>query len=266
MGNQIHPDHVVRTAIWRDVAAEGDPFLPDRSLCHGYDFFGSVVPNASFPETIWLLFRGDKIPPEFLRLFEKTLSCMANLGPRHPAVHASMSAGAVGTPSASAMVAHLAISAGTHLGARDVFEAASAFLRMPPDGALEALEKRSDETESVDFFTTPSRPPGTDPNATELAGTVRSALRTFADSGSARCRSILASYENFSERNAGHLAMTGAVSAALCDLGFSPEQSEMLYLVVPLFGSAAHCLEQRTNGFQHFPFYRLEKPKTGGGS
>jgi len=46
--------------------------------------------------------------------------------------------------------------------------------------------------------------------------------------------------------------------SALADLGFSPEQGEMLYLLLRLPGAAAHGLEQRALGYKRFPFPPVE--------
>jgi len=42
------------------------------------------------------------------------------------------------------------------------------------------------------------------------------------------------------------------------DLGFSPEQGEMLHLLLRLPGAAVHALEQRDGGYKNFPFFRVE--------
>jgi len=52
--------------------------------------------------------------------------------------------------------------------------------------------------------------------------------------------------------------MTGVAAAALSDLGFSPAEGEMLYLLLRLPGAAAHALEQQEQGYQRFPFYPVE--------
>jgi citrate synthase len=44
-------------------------------------------------------------------------------------------------------------------------------------------------------------------------------------------------------------------AAALIDLAFSPEQGEMLYLLLRLPGAAVHALEQQGYGWRRFPFF-----------
>ena len=69
------------------------------------------------------------------------------------------------------------------------------------------------------------------------------------------------------EQAAGHpLSLIGVAAAAFADLGMSPEQGEMLFLLLRLPGAAAHALEQRALGHKRFPFYEieLESPASGG--
>jgi citrate synthase len=52
--------------------------------------------------------------------------------------------------------------------------------------------------------------------------------------------------------------MTGVAAAALLDLGFTPDQGEMLHLLLRLPGAAAHALEQKEQGHKSFPFFALD--------
>jgi citrate synthase len=52
--------------------------------------------------------------------------------------------------------------------------------------------------------------------------------------------------------------MTSVAAAAFADLGFTPAEGEMLFLLLRLPGAAAHALEQEGNGFRRFPFYSVE--------
>jgi citrate synthase len=52
--------------------------------------------------------------------------------------------------------------------------------------------------------------------------------------------------------------MAGVAAAIFGDLGFTPQEGEMLYLLLRLPGAAAHALEQSAGGFKQFPFYPVE--------
>lgn len=58
------------------------------------------------------------------------------------------------------------------------------------------------------------------------------------------------------------LALSGVAAAALSDLCFTPDEGEMLYLLLRLPGAAAHALEQRRFGHKTFPFFGLELTDT----
>jgi citrate synthase len=50
------------------------------------------------------------------------------------------------------------------------------------------------------------------------------------------------------------LSMIGLAAAAMADLALTPQQGEMLWLLLRLPGAAAHALEQRL-AFKRFPFF-----------
>ena len=69
----------------------------------------------------------------------------------------------------------------------------------------------------------------------------------------------LVSNRNSLEASANRpLAITFVIAAAFADLKFSPQESEMLTLLLRLPGAAAHALEQHGFGFRNFPFFSLE--------
>jgi citrate synthase len=41
-------------------------------------------------------------------------------------------------------------------------------------------------------------------------------------------------------------------------LGCTPEQGEMLFLLLRLPGAAVHALEQKHTGYKNFPFFQIE--------
>ena len=61
------------------------------------------------------------------------------------------------------------------------------------------------------------------------------------------------------------LAMAGVAAAAFADLDMTPEQGEMLYLLLRLPGAAAHALEQKQISHKDFPFFTLELAGNSGG-
>jgi citrate synthase len=88
---------------------------------------------------------------------------------------------------------------------------------------------------------------------------VKQTLACLASHASGACLPWLQQNLQAIEAAAGcPLAMPGVAAAALSDLGFAPEQGEMLYLLLRLPGAAAHALEQRPLGYKKFPFGTVE--------
>jgi citrate synthase len=83
--------------------------------------------------------------------------------------------------------------------------------------------------------------------------------------GDSRCAWLQANLPSL-ELAAGHpLSLIGVAAAAFADLGLSPEEGEMLLLLLRLPGAAAHALEQRALGHKRFPFYEMELESPAGG-
>ena len=54
------------------------------------------------------------------------------------------------------------------------------------------------------------------------------------------------------------LALSGVAACVFTDLHLTPDEGEMLFLMLRLPGAAAHALEQKVGGFRRFPFYPVE--------
>ena len=110
----------------------------------------------------------------------------------------------------------------------------------------------------------PEHPPGFDPHGVSTATSVKLALARLADYGAGPCLPWLMRNLAELEAAAGRpLALSGVAAAAFADLGCTPEQGEMLHLLLRLPGAAAHALEQRPLGYKQFPFGTVELETTG---
>ncbi|HEY0955110.1 MAG TPA: citryl-CoA lyase, partial [Roseateles sp.] len=109
--------------------------------------------------------------------------------------------------------------------------------------------------------------PGFEVHAAQACGIVQRALQVLASLSDGACLPWLLQSRAPLETAAGRgLAMTGVAAAALLDLGFTPEQGEMLHLLLRLPGAAAHALEQRERGHKSFPFFALALQNDPGGA
>lgn len=249
----------IHTRIWREEAEADNPYATRAAHCRGYDVFGEMVGRARWVHMLWLLFRDELPPPEQLDLLEALAVALANPGPRDPAVHAAMCGGVGGSTAAATLIAALSVGAGRYRGARDVFEAMSAWRDVGDDFAAWPKRVAAIDTAAIDIWPAPERPPGFDPHGVSTATIVKQLLATLAGIGAPARLNWLVAHRHEAESAAGlPLDITGVAAAAFCDLGFAPAEGEMLHLLLRLPGAAAHALEQEGLGFKKFPFYPVE--------
>lgn len=249
----------VHTRIWLEEPEPGDAFATRAAYCHGYDVFGDMLGRARWVEMLFLLFRGEAPSAPQAAVLEDLALALANPGPRDPSVHAAMCAGTGGSTAAAALMAALAVGAGQQGGAREVFHAMGLWQRCGTDLALWAQALGAREARVASIWTECDHAPGFDTQADRMAPLARRLLAHFESNPDSRRLAWLAQQRPALEAAAGlPLALTGVVAATLADLGFTPEQGEMLYLLLRLPGAAAHALEQRALGPKHFPFFELD--------
>ncbi|MCE4557597.1 citryl-CoA lyase [Pelomonas cellulosilytica] len=251
----------VRTRIWREEAEPADRFATRAAQCRGYDVYGDLLGRARWVDLLWLLFREEPPTEDQACLLEALAVALANAGPRDAAVHAAMCSGLGRSPAAASLMAALAVGAGRHGGAQEVATAMALWADVPPvdDVAAWAAHWRSTLAPVSAIWPEAGHPPGFEPNGVVTAGIVRDALRRLAALGGGPRLHWLAARRADVETAVGMpLAMSGIAAAALADLGFSPDQGEMLHLLLRLPGAAAHALEQRAGTYKDFPFFALE--------
>ncbi len=253
---------MIQTSIWLEAPEPSDPFATRAAHCHGYDVFGQMLGRARWADMIFLLFRGEAPDAAQAALLDALAVALANPGPRDPAVHAAMCGGVGGSTAASTLMAALGVGAGQCGGAREVFLAMQGWQQCGEQVSAwqthwQALINRPEP--QPDVWPAVSHAPGFEPHAAAASTVVRQALARLAAISPGTHLSWLHEQRLPMEQAAGRpLAMTGVVAAALCDLGMSPAQGEMLHLILRLPGAAAHALEQSALGFKQFPFPPLD--------
>lgn len=257
-------EEAIHTRIWEEEAEPDNAFAAASCHCHGYDVYGDLLPHAGWIEYLFLLFRGEAPSAQQARLLEGLSVALANPGPRDASVHAAMCGGVGGSTSASCLMAALAVGAGASGGAREVRLAMENWIERGADLSLwQTGLAAKPVTDPSDVWPAPDHPAGFDPHGVRCTTPVLQTLAHLAgpDCGD-DCRSSLAWLRDNRpalESAAGlPLAMTGVAAAALRDLGFTPAQGEMLFLLLRLPGAAVHALEQRDGGYRNFPFFRVE--------
>ncbi len=219
-----------------------------------------MLGKAGYGAYLYLLFRGERATPAVLAAFELLAVALANPGPRDGSVHAAMAAAVGGSTAASALVAALAVGAGSHGGARDVLLAMQAWQAHGDDEQRwrAALTSPAVPVRS-EVWPVAGHAPGFAPYGTRCAQPVLQTLDALVALLPGGHLAWLAHHRSALEQAAGcPLAMCGVAAAALADLGFAPNEGEMLTLMLRLPGAAAHAIEQGREGYRRFPFFSLE--------
>jgi len=247
----------IRTRIWSEEPEPDNPFAAAVCYCHGYDVYGDILGKASWIEYLYLLFRGERPTPKQARLLEGLAVAVANQGPRDHSVNAAMNGGVGGSTYASCLIAALADGAGQLGGAHEVCIAMEYWSRCGQDLELWKKELLSSEIpERADIWLPMEHPPGFDPHGASCATPVRQTLHYLTTHSEDKALPWLMQHRAELEQIADcPLAMTGVAAAALTDLGFTPKQGEMLFLLLRLPGAAVHALEQEEYGWRQFPFF-----------
>lgn len=248
----------VHTRIWLEEPEPDNEFATRAAYCHGYDVYGGMLGQARWVEMLYLLFRGEAPTNDQADMLESVALALANPGPRDPSVHAAMCGGVGGSTAAACLIAALAVGAGQLSGGHEIFLSMEAWKSCGND--LDAwrchLTKRSDNFATI--WPAPGHPAGFDPHGVSTPTPVMQTLAHIAGMSAASRLVWLESNRSNLETAAGcPLAMSGVVAAAFSDLGFTPEQGEMLHLLLRLPGAAAHALEQWQYGYKKFPFFSV---------
>jgi citrate synthase len=256
--SDIDQADVIHSRIWAEEAEPDNPFAARASYCRGYDVFGEMVGNARWIEMLVLLFRDELPGGAGLDMLEALAVALANPGPRDPSVHAAMCGGVGRSAAAASLMAALAVGAGRNGGAREVFDAMTVWHACGT--VLSSWPARAKELpDAMEMWPGREHLPGFDPNGVSTPTVVRQLLETLSRiGGTPRLAWLDENWRGLTEHVGMPLAMSGVTAAALADLEFTPEEGEMLYLLLRLPGAAAHALEQSKHGYRRFPFYPVE--------
>lgn len=247
----------INTRIWREVPETDNPFAAAACFCHGYDVFGDILGKASWIEYLYLLFCGDRPNESQRRLLEDLAIVLANPGPRDHSVMAAMNGGVGGSNNAACLMAALAVGAGQYGGSREVALSQSIWIECGRDlDKWRARIVNPPQTERADVWPDMEHVPGFDPHGVSCPAPVRQSLKHFSGISPGPALGWLDCNRDALEEVADSpLAMTGVIAAAFHDLDISPQQGEMLHLILRLPGAAVHALEQNQTGFRKFPFF-----------
>lgn len=249
----------IHTRIWQEEPEPGDRFASRAAYCRGYDVYGDMLGRARWVDMLCLLLRGEAPTSDEAALLEDLALALCNPGPRDASVHAAMCAGTGGSTAAASLMAALAVGAGRQGGARDVLLALQRWQRCGTDLARWTADLAQPGEAVAGLWPADAQPAGFEPHARRMSLITRQLLSRLASHGvGERLAWLEVQADALAERAGAPVACSGVAAAALADLGFTPEQGEMLYLLLRLPGAAAHALEQRALGPKVFPFFEID--------
>lgn len=254
------------TSIWKEEPRTGNPFYPEKSLCHGYDYYGELMGRVSFPETVHLMFRGELPSERELARLNLVMVAAANPGPRMWCTRAAMSAAIGKTSLANCFMAGIAGLGGAYFGAQDVEDSMALF--------QQALQKQRETKATLssladDFNAADGRVPGFGLFFSERDGRAEQLIKQAQQLDLAGEHTELALKLEiiFSRTKKLWLTLPGAVAALLSDAGYSPAAGAAVFLLAGSTGLLAHAVEQLPRNWNEYPFwwdskkhYRYEGP------
>ena len=253
---EIHSD------FWDEEASPDNPFSPSACYCAGYNVYEDLLNKVNWVEYLYLMLMKEPPTKQQSALLNALSVALANPGPRDHSVQAAMSAGAGGSTFASSLIAAISVGAGNLGGAHEVSIALTCWkkfgLNLPlwKSGLTDLLSKSQNNGQRADVWLPMEHAPGFDPNAINCGKTVIHTLDHLVNLSPHKHLSWLRDNRAEMESIANHpLAMSGVAAAAFSDLGFEPNQAEILFMLLRLPGAAVHALEQHETGWQKFPFF-----------
>lgn len=256
----------VTTKIWREVPAAENPYIAESGLCHGYDLF-ELMSRRSFPDVLYLLFRGELPDEGHARLLESLLIGLINPGPRHAAVRAAMTVSVSKTDPAHFLPIGLSVLSGDHLGAGEAM-AAMRFLRRQVRQPAGNIAARWSENHTRPAERDWRVAPGFGSrfgSADRFAGKLAEQLLTLPGAGRyLRWGQGLA--EALVAHGGGWLT-PGIAAAALLDLGFTIRSGAGMFQLLSAPGILAHAVELSNKPLTAVPFidndhYVIERDAT----
>lgn len=245
--------HKLETAIWREVPNKDNDFQSEQCFCYGYDVYNDVLKNASWIDYLYLIISGTKPNSDQSSLLEKLAIVLANPGIRDLSVRAAMNAGVGKAPTASILIAALSVASGQFGGAKEISMVMDLWQKNIGKNTFDLTIETDEEK---DIWPDTDHVPGFDPHAEKSSAIIDACLTQLTQHKTAKYLHWLKNSKEMLEQCSKQpLSLNGVIAAAFCDLGFTAQQSEFLFLMLRLPGAAAHAMEQEQLGWRKFPFF-----------
>jgi citrate synthase len=241
--------NTINTNVWMEEASDENPFYPTASYCHGYNFYENLMGKHSWEELLFLHLRGELPNCKERNIFTILFSSVMNPGPRHVQNRAAMSAAIGGCPPGGSLMAGMGCSQGDKEGGGAV-EATMRMLSHLSEHSLPADVLSMKEQWGGGF-----QIPGfgllygqKDDHAPQI-------IRLIKKYGYPLDH--LALFQSLEpvirEETQQHMKSYGVFSAALLDLGFTPQQGHGLYMIASSAGMLTHLCERYGEHWSEYP-------------
>lgn len=251
-----------QTNILLEIPSEQNPYISRKNYLQGYDL-NQLVEKKSFTDTLLLLFLGELPTPAHSQLLERLMIALINLGPRHPAVKASMTAGVSKTNTEHLLPIGLNVLGGEQNGALEVAAAVNFIQQHWQACPVQTADEILNQAQSVELAGENHIIAGfgnqygaVDDLCQALASSV---FNPFIQQQS---DSILAWVLRFSQQlNSANFGLlkTGLAAAVFCQLGIAARESVGLFQLVCAPGIFAHGVEQTHKPITAMPMLKDEQ-------
>ncbi len=239
-----------QTKILLEQPSDVNPYISQKSYLHGYNI-EQLISKKSFVETFLLLFTGELPTAANAQLLERLMIALIDIGPRHPAVKASMVAGVSKSNAEHILPIGLSVLGGKENGAQEVALAVD-FLQAnieqsPTELALSLLQQHGEiNSQSGELHLAPgfgNYYGGIDELTKTHANAVLSPMLADNEQDSRIIEWGLAFAEQLETANVG-LLKTGLAALVFCHLGVAAREAAGLFQLLCAPGIFAHGVEQ----------------------
>jgi citrate synthase len=240
-----------KTKIWHEQPSADNPYVAQTCRIHGYDI-EELSGSISYTDAIYLNIKGEIPTPDKKALLNAIFVALSNLGPRHPATRAVMSAAVSKTKISHLLPIGLSVLSGDVSGANEV-EAAVKFIRKninKPAASVAELSVKTKQDPNSPIITPGF---GTHYGAIDLiAERFANKLSTYPAADRAIQWGI--DYATALKPYGYGWRLTGVAAACFADIGFPPRASGGLFQLAAAPGLLAHGLEMCSQSVTAMPF------------
>lgn len=238
-----------QTKILLEQPSELNPYISKKRYLHGYDVEQLIV-NKSFSETLLLLFTGEIPSPAQAQLLERLMVTLIDIGPRHPAVKASMVAGVSKANAEHLLPIGLSVLGGKQNGAQEVAAAVEFIYQHQASSSKDTVNQLLNDTDlssvTGEFHLCPGF--GNCYGAIdELIATQAKLVFAPFCNDQANDGNYLNWVTEFTEQLHSHnlgMLLTGLTATVFCQLGIAARESIGLFQLLAAPGIFAHGVEQ----------------------